>query len=80
MFEATFINLGIGIGSACLSIGGAYALLKSGVNENSRRIGTVEDDLKENKERIYAELTDQGKGVAAVNAKVDILLKEKGLL
>ncbi len=74
MEEATILNLGIGFGTVLLSIGGAWGLIRSGVAENTRRIAELETDGKRSKGEIWKEITNQGKTLASVDTKVDILL------
>ena len=73
MAEATLLNLGIGFGTIVFSIGGAWGLIRAGIRENTRRI----ESLETSRGKIYEEQKIQGKQLASIDTKVDILLERK---
>ena len=73
MFEATTVNLVIGLGTIIFSIGGAWSLIRAGVIDNTRRI----ESLESSRSGIYEKLNNQGERLASIESKVDILLERK---
>ena len=75
MGEATFLNLGIGVGTVLFSVGGAWGFIRFGIRENTRRIVSLEGS----RGKIYDELKNQGEKLVSIDTKVDILLKQTGV-
>ena len=73
MSEATIFQLAIGFGTVALSVGGAWGLMQSGITRNSDDIA----ELKKSRSTMWEQVNEQGKTLARIDGKVDILVQRE---